>query len=393
MKLSTRFTFFWVGLIFNSYYVDAESLKINGFVAQGIVQAKDSNFVTDDGDVSLKLTEVGVNSSYRINSSFRVAGQAVYLDGGNRYPDGFRIDYLFLEWQLLNNPNWHIKAQIGRNKNYHWLYSSTRDVPHTRPSIVLPQSLYFDTFRDVALGVDGFALIAQTHNKLGEWDLNISYGNSRISEEQKKNLLGSNASGKLKHDIDKQISLYWRPKLTNFQIGASLLDAEFSYKRGDNDTLFTGDESSQRIMFNFLYQGKNWEIASEVMRERVIAENLLFPGFYTDATAEGGYLQVRYFLSNQFTTLARLDIYDRDRQDRDGKKIETLSQGLVPGYFGLMDQATAGITWKFAENIQIQAEYHKVKGTGRLAPIFSPDTVLNDSKYWDMWAVQLMYWF
>jgi hypothetical protein len=142
-----------------------------------------------------------------------------------------------------------------------------------------------------------------------------------------------------------------------------------------------------------LYQGKNWEIASEVMRERVIAENLLFPGFYTDATAEGGYLQVRYFLSNQFTTLARLDIYDRDRQNRDGKKIETLSQGLVPGYFGLMDQATAGITWKFAENIQIQAEYHKVKGTGRLAPIFSPDTVLNDSKYWDMWAVQLMYWF
>lgn len=393
MKLTTRTICLGLGLIGQSYCLDAEPLKINGFIAQGIVQAQDSNFVTDDGDVSVKLTEIGVNSAYRINPSFRVAGQAVYLEGGNRYPDGFRIDYLFLEWQLLNRPNWKIKTQIGRNKNYHWLYSSTRDVPHTRPSIVLPQSLYFDVFRDVALGVDGLVFIAQTNNKLGEWDVNLSYGNSRITEEQKKNLLGSNSSGKLKHDFDIQFSLYLRPNLTNFQFGFSLLDADFSYQRGDNDTLFTGDETSQRIMFNLLYQGQRWEIASEVMKERVIAENILFPGFYSDVTAEGGYLQARYFLSNQLTMLARLDIYDRDRQDRDGKNIETLSQDLVPGYFGLMDQATVGVTWKFAKNIQIQAEHHRVKGTGRLAPIFTPDTVINNSKYWNMWAIQLMYWF
>ena len=168
MKLLTTFICLGLGLIFQSDYANAKSLKINGFVAQGIIQAKKSNFVTDDGDVSLKLTEVGVNSAYRINSTFRVAGQAVYLEGGNRYPDGFRVDYLFLEWQLFNSPYWRIKTQIGRNKNYHWLYSSTRDVPHTRPTIVLPQSLYFDILRDVALGVDGIALIAQTHNKLGE---------------------------------------------------------------------------------------------------------------------------------------------------------------------------------------------------------------------------------
>ena len=393
MKLSTRFTLIGLGLIFQSYYLHAESLKLYGFVAQGIIQATQSNFVEDDADVSVKLTEVGVNSSYRINSSFRVAGQAVYLEGGNRYPDGFRVDYLFLEWQLFNNHNWQIKTQIGRNKNYHWLYSSTRDVPHTRPSIILPQSLYFDVFRDVALGVDGLVLVAQTNNNLGEWDINFSYGNSRISEEQKRNLLGSNATGKLKHDLDTQFSLYWRPNLSKFQFGFSLLDADFSYKQGDNDTLFTGDVTSQRFMFNLLYQGQSWEIASEIMRERVIVENILFPAFSSDSTAEGGYLQARYFFSNQLTLLARLDIYDRDREDRDGKNIETMSQGFVPGYFGLMDQATAGFTWKFTKNIQIQAEYHRVKGTGRLAPIFIPNTVLNDSKYWDMWAVQLMYWF
>jgi hypothetical protein len=382
-----------IGLIFQSHSFASESFKINGFVAQGLIQANDSNFVTDDGDMSLKLTEVGINTAYRINPSFRMAGQAVYLEGGNRYPAGFRVDYLFLEWQLVNSVNWQVKTQVGRNKNYHWLYSSTRDVPHTRPSIVLPQSLYFDVFRDVALGVDGIVLIAQTNNKLGEWDINFSYGSSTISKEQTINLLGSHATGKLEHDVDKQFSLFWRPKLTNFQFGLSLLDADFSYKHGENDTLFTGDETSQRIMFNLLFQGQNWEIASEVMRERVIAEDIAFPGFYSDITAEGGYLQARYFITNHLTLLARLDIYDKDRQDRKGDTIESSSQGLVPDYFGLMDQATAGVTWKFAKNIQLQAEYHKVKGTGRLAPVFTPNIILNDSKYWDLWAVQLMYWF
>ena len=393
MKFSTQIIYLGLGLLCQSYSLNANSLKINGFVAQGIIQADDSNFVADDGSVSLALTEVGVNSAYRISPSLRVAGQAVYLDGGNRYPNGFRVDYLFLEWQLLNGANWQVKTQIGRNKNYHWLYSSTRDVPHTRPSIVLPQSLYFDVFRDVALGVDGLVLMAQANNNWGEWDFNLSYGNSRISEEQTRNLMGDGSTGILKHDSDKQFSLYWRPKLANFQFGFSLLDADFSYKSGDNDTLINGEETSQRIMFNLLYQEQNWEIASEVMRERVIVDNLSFPGFYSDVTAEGGYLQARYFLSSQLTMLARLDIYDRDRQDRDGKIIEITSQGFVPGYFGLMDQATAGVTWKLAKNIQLQAEYHRVKGTGRLAPVFNPDTVINNSKYWDMWAVQLMYWF
>jgi hypothetical protein len=44
MKLLTTFICLGLGLIFQSDYVNAKSLKINGFVAQGIIQAKKSNF-------------------------------------------------------------------------------------------------------------------------------------------------------------------------------------------------------------------------------------------------------------------------------------------------------------------------------------------------------------
>lgn len=376
-----------------SLALPAESLIVHGFISQGIVQAKDSNFVDDDESINLKLTEVGINASYRINSSLRLAGQVVYLNGGNRYPEGERIDYLFLDWQLVNKANWNIKTQIGRNKNYHWLYSATRDVPHTRPSIVLPQSLYFDAFRDVAIGVDGIALLAQTDNKYGEWDINFSFGKSEISEQEQKNLLGDNASGELKHKTDKQFSLYWRPQFSQWQWGVSLLDADFQYVQGNTDFLFNGDETSQRITFNFLYQGQSWEVSSEIMRERVIIDDLISSGYASDVFSEGGYIQTRYFLSSDVTMLARLDLYDKDRQDRQGKAIEEISLGTVPRYFGYMDTVTFGLSWDTSSNSRIQTEYHRVKGTSRLAPVFAPDIIANDDHYWHMWAVQFMYWF
>ena len=101
------------------FVTHANDLKLHGFVAQGLIQSNESNFVNDDGDISTRLTEVGINASYRIHPKLRVAGQGIYLNGGNRYPEGARIDYLFLDWQLLNIPNWQVDMHIGRYKNYH----------------------------------------------------------------------------------------------------------------------------------------------------------------------------------------------------------------------------------------------------------------------------------
>ena len=373
--------------------VCADELKIHGFVAQGIIQADDSNFVEDNGDVSFKLTEVGINASYKLNNQLRIAGQGVYLNGGNRYPEGLRIDYLFVDWQLQNNADWQLKMQLGRNKNYHWLYSSTRDVPHTRPSIILPQSMYFDAFRDFALGVDGIAGMLNTQNSWGEWDINLSYGSVHVSDRQKANLLGTFAPGDLDHDKDAQVSLFWRPKNTQWLLGLSLLEVDFSYASAPTDIFFDGNQQTSRINLHALYQGQSWEFASEIVREHNVLRGLFFPQFVSDTASEGAYVQARYFISPTLTLMARLDVYDRDRNDRNGKKLEQDSGNTIPYYFGFMDQATLGLSWKLAKNLQLQGEYHRVRGAGHSAPVLIPNTVANNSLYWDIWAFQLMYWF
>ena len=131
-----------------------DAFSWHGFLSQGISQSIDSDFIHEDDEISFDLTELGINMRYDMNASLAVVGQAVYLNGGNRYERGARIDYLFVDWRLPDMENWTANINLGRFKSPHWLYSATRDVPQTRSTIILPQSIYFDNFRDVALGSD-----------------------------------------------------------------------------------------------------------------------------------------------------------------------------------------------------------------------------------------------
>ncbi|MFA3791233.1 TonB-dependent receptor [Aliiglaciecola sp. SL4] len=378
--------------VFSFSASSSDNFNWRGFVAQGLIQAEHSNYIDDEGDLTLKLTEVGLNGSYTFeNSNFRVAGQVVYLNGGNRYPEGFRVDYLFFDWRAITNLDWQVNVHLGRVKNYHWLYSSTRDVPHTRPSIILPQSIYFDAFRDVALGVDGVAVVANTSNSWGDWEFNWSYGNSPISEEQTKNLIAPTSMGNIEQEYVHQGNLVWHDQV--LILSAGLLDSKFEYVSGAQDFFIDGKAQVQRIILQGTYETQNWLLAFELFRERNIYNNLIFDGFINNTQSEGGYVQGRYLINKDLALTTRLDIFDLDRKDRNGETRSAQSGGQIPAYFGYQDQFTLGVSWTFAEDWQLQAEFHRVKGTGRLAPVFMPNIMHNDRKYWNIWGVQFAHWF
>ncbi len=365
----------------------------HGFVSQGIIQSKDSNYINDDGDVSLQLTEVGVNGSITLTNNLRLAGQTVYLNGGNRYEEGLRLDYLFVDWAIYNDLDTQINLNIGRFKNYQWLYSATRDVPHTRPSIILPQSVYFDVFRDLSIGSDGVALKVNHNNSLGNWQLHWSYGTADFSQDQTRNLLGDSAKGQIDVDFVNQLGVYYSPESAEHTFGISIVDSDFNYQAATNDAFLDGTATSQRLMFHYRYFSENWELSSELMREKVIYHGVLAPSFYQKGYSDGAYVQLRYFLNNHWQLLTRYDTFDLDKDDRSGKKREAATYGLYPAYSAFMDQATLGLSYESEQDWKISAEFHRVKGIGRLAPVLTPNLALNDHKYWNVWAIQFMYWF
>ncbi|MBC3765904.1 TonB-dependent receptor [Neptunicella marina] len=371
----------------------AEEINWHGFIAQGLIQAKDSSFINKDGDISTELTEVGINASYQLSPELRLSGQAVYLNGGNRYPDGARLDYLFFDWSAITELDWQLNVHIGRYKNYHWLFSATRDVPHTRPSIILPQSIYFDAFRDIALGTDGIALKGSYNSQAGEFDFNWSYGSTDMPHQQTQYLFGEFATGQISNEYDHKASLYFRPLDTTFLAGINVIDSRFSYQQGANDAFMDGKASVQRVMLHLRYDSLNWSIMSELMQERVVYDQLLYPTFHSDTFSQGGYVQFNYHHNDAVQSFVRLDMVDLDKDNRSGSQREQLSGGLIPSYYGFMDDAVAGLHWQFATDWKLTMEYHKIKGRGRLAPVIIPDFANDTGKYWDMWAAQIMYWF
>jgi len=372
----------------------SDKLQVHGFIAQGIIDVNGSNYVNDDQDISFKLTEIGLNASYQISPDIRIAAQAVYLNGGNRYIEGLRLDHLLLEWALYNSENWQTNLYLGRIKNYHWLYSSTRDVPMTRPSIILPQSVYFDGTRDMSVGGNGAAITTRySSESLGNIDLYASVGYSEISRKQTDLLMGNVSTGKLTHEEDFQASIYWQPSQSQWKFGLATTIADFSYKQGDNDIYIEGILELKRLYANAEYQGENWTFSAEIVQEHKVLTGFLAPSFVNDTTGQGGFLQAQYRISPQIQLLGRFEHYYADKNDKNGRTLEQNSGGLLPHYFGYQDDLTIGLNYNLSSNMQIQLEYHAIKGTARLTPVLIPDPATNNQEHWQLWAAQFMYWF
>jgi hypothetical protein len=372
----------------------SEKLQVHGFIAQGLIDVNGSNYVNDDESLSFELTEIGVNASYQLSSDVRIAGQTVYLNGGNRYNEGIRLDYLLLDWSLFNDDHWKTNLYLGRIKNYHWLYSSTRDVPMTRPSIILPQSVYFDATRDMSIGGDGGAITTRySSERFGDLDLNASIGISQISSKLTNIIMGDLSTGSMTHDKDFQASIYWRPNLSQWRFGVATTNADFTYHMGENDVFQMGLLELERYYASAVYEEENWTFSAEIVQEQKLIKGFMFPGFVNDTTGQGGFVQTRYRLTPKTQLLGRYERYYNDKNDKNGRMLEKNSFGTIPRYFGYQNDITIGLNYDLSSSMQVQFEYHYIKGTARLTPVLIPDPASNLKENWQVWALQMMYWF
>lgn len=374
--------------------INTENLQVHGFVAQGVAKASNSNYINDDENISLELTEIGLNASYQLTDDFRIAGQAVYLNGGNRYHAGTRLDYLLLEWDAFHSASWQTSFYVGRVKNNHWLYSSTRNIPFARPSIFNSQVTYFDGFRDLAAGGNGAAvMVTYSDDALGEIDFNFSRSKSAITDEQTDIIMGRFALGEIDHELDAQASIYWRPPFSQWQFGVSANDAAFNYHQAGIDNFFDSNFTFQFYTVNALYEGEFWQFSAELVQERFVTEGFYFPGFQRDIIGQGFYIQASYQLEKNLSVITRHEKYYANKNDKNGSELAESSGGLVPAYFGFHNDTMIGFSYDFSRNFRMNAEYHWMQGGARLSPVVQPNPIANPQKNWQVWAVQFMYWF
>ncbi len=131
--------------------------RIHGFLAQAAIYTDDNNyFGPSDDDISTEFFEAGLalNGSL-FSDSLRFSTQLLARDAGANDDGSPSFDYTFLSYDIVNNAQWRTGLRLGRIPSQMGLYNATRDVPFTRPGILLPQSIYGETVRNSRFAHDG----------------------------------------------------------------------------------------------------------------------------------------------------------------------------------------------------------------------------------------------
>jgi hypothetical protein len=128
-------------------------VEIHGFVSPGYIATthKNNYLARSAGKGSFELAEVGINFTKSITDDLRVGLQLFARDlgpVGNYSPkvDWFYLDYRWRDWLGL---------RAGRVKLPFGLYNDTSDIDQARVPILLPQSVYPISNRDLLLAQTG----------------------------------------------------------------------------------------------------------------------------------------------------------------------------------------------------------------------------------------------
>ncbi len=375
-------------------------LQIHGFVTQGYILTSDNNFFGNSHkDGSFGLTEAGLNASVRPLPKLQLSAQVLSRRAGEGSTGMPRLDYGFLDYRLYSHEANQFGIRVGRIKNPFGFYNETRDVAFTRPSILLPQSIYFDRTRNLGLSGDSVQLYGETavtrlgtiSTQFGVWLPIVSDKDTQLS------ILGTIPMGQLNREVSYIGRGIFETNDKSLRLGISgiWLNTSYDPSSKSHDPIGPGAFQFTPIYFSAQYNTERWTLTSEyAIRHLKYDDNFnskILDGL--NLYGESYYFQGEYRFTPRLEGIVRYDALFTDRSDRSGNHWAAQSpmrQGLEHTRYAR--DITIGLRWNVTPEFMLRAEYHHVNGTGWLSRLDNPnpqDTVKN----WDLFAIQASYRF
>lgn len=366
-----------------------DTLQVHGFLSQALVVTDDNNFFgpSSQDEGSFEFTEVGLNVSLRPHQDVLLAAQVLSRRaGGNSSDASPELDYGLIDYQMISDQQRTFGIQLGRFKNPFGFYNQTRDVAFTRPSILLPQSIYFDRTRSLGLSGDGISLYHEERFSTGVLRTQLGIGQAQAGEDLQSTLRLENVPGTLsaKQSAIGQV----RYEHDGGRIIAALSTAQ-AKARFDSSISEQTDVSFRfrPVVLSLQYNEELWSLTGEfALRPTKLGgvENR----WVNDVTGESWYLQYARRFADEWQWLVRYDSLTSNRADRNGKSFEDSTGGRVPAHSQFADDLTFGLQWTPHPQVMLAGEYHHVDGTGWLPIQDNPDSS-STSRRWNMWLFQL----
>ncbi|WP_311064999.1 hypothetical protein [Halomonas sp. DWK9] len=361
-----------------------DTLQVHGFLSQALVITDHNNFfgTSSENAGSLEYTELGLNASFRPHRKVLVAAQVLSRRAGGETSDAEpTLDYGVIDYQMTSNPSRTLGVQVGRFKNPFGLYNQTRDVAFTRPSILLPQSIYFDRTRALGLAADGVNVYWEEHTSAGTLRFRSGLGQPQTGAELTRQLFNGRSSDVTTSEPSAIAQLLFEDSTGQWVAALSTATVNLETSLGGNDA----DFEFQPWIASLQYNAEHWNLTAEyALRQQALNGDNLPRTF--DITGESWYVQYQRRFTPSWSGMVRFDRLINDTDDRTGQRYE--QSGLGPAYSQFADDLTLGVQWMPTSRLMLAGEYHIVDGTGWLPTQDNPDA-RETRQHWNMLLFQL----
>jgi hypothetical protein len=368
-----------------------EDLQIHGFLSQGYVKTSANNFYGNSEEGSWDFREIGLNASYQLRPNLLFAGQLLSRTAGEMDDGGVRVDYALLDYAPIMDAKSRLAFRLGRLKNPLGFYNDTRDVPFTRSSIFLPQSIYFDRVRNLELSADGVGIHGDLTTDWGDFNVQLNYGKLVVDENVERAFMFTNWPGELKTD-----NPWFTGRILHsldggrIRLAASAATGKLDYHPGAHDILANGAIDILFWVLSFQYNEEVWSFTAEYMNEPLEWQDFgPYSPFRGKGTAEGWYTQLAVRPWADWEFLLRYDVSYLNTSDRSGE--QTSIQLGIPAHNFYAKDLTFGARWDVTSQIMLRAEYHWIEGGSWLSN--RENNPATTAKYWDMFALSASYRF
>jgi hypothetical protein len=374
-----------------------QGFQMHGFLTQGYFLTSNNNnlFGESTRGGSLGFTEIGVNASWVPRPDVQLAIQGLSRRAGGAAEGEPELDFALLDYAVAETADRRLGVRGGRVRIPFGLYGDTRDVAFTRPSILLPQSIYFDRTRELAISGDGILFYGEERGSWGSFLLEfLGPFFPRVDNENSElAFFGKDLPG----DLDPRVSflgrlIYETPlQGLRFAITGGRLSDNYNPRLSPEEGDFPGTDALEPVIFSAQYEAEHWSLTSEYARRHIVQEGVFSPDSKLDIVGESYYIQGIYRIDPHWEMVVRYDVFYANVDDRDGSEFEA-AEGL-PSHLQFAKDWTVGVRYNISPSWMVRAEYHNVYGgTLFLFPQDNSDPFAL-SKKWDIFALLLSYRF
>lgn len=359
-----------------------DDVNIHGFISQGYLFSDENNFLTaDTSDGSFQFNELGINFSADLAERLRVGVQLFSRDQGAIGNNDVVVDWAYGDYRWRD---W-LGVRAGIMRQTYGFYNETRDLDMLRNSILLPQGIYNENYRDAFSRLQGGSVYGDVGlGGAGTLSYQFLVGTSNTDPEGGVGRQVEGNSGTEVVGFDEGATynggVIWDTPLSGLRLGVSgvrstsiEVDVRTRIPLGPlpPGTPLTFDVAEiSSYVFSVEYTWENLVAAAEYMTMEIESGFKEIPGSFQTQKPEGFYLSAAYRFTDWFELGSYYSVYYDDRDDRDGDDLEAQGQ---PDYRAWLNDFALTARFDITPNWVFKLEGHAMDGAALLMPQDHPD--------------------